>query len=778
MKKCLFSLLAALTLCLVQLPLSASAAEFKPVPEVKFIWGESLKTTAFLQPGMTYVPADPGGVKFAAAKPKSGWLMYESGVLTVCGAVSIQGGMEVMRQDLTIRTVGKHSSLTLNGDASNPGLTLGARHTLTLGPGLETFSVSSSAAGRAVGGGVIRCSGKETSIRINIAGAESGAVSGLTFKDCPDVQIVETSLENSSFTLDNSTLRLGIGNSVPAFSLDGTWKYGGESDASAPDFLNGDTCATCYRAGSGTLYYEPGDSPRLTLDGAAHTGDIDLQGASVQVVLKGQNQMKELRGKTVELTGNGNFTGRIETGGKGFTNCSTGKLNAVVAEKTGGSRRAFTIYGERSTADFSSSGTINVQEHTPVTIEKEAVLTIPAGEEMTISAPGSLTNKGTLMNNGTVILEGAAAQGSPAGTIKKLNLTGRGTVKAYVGNQPPAIYTNGGVLRLAPAGELDLSGAVTADESHWAGQGYKWEVAAAPEDGAISRTLTLAAGFHAAKVTLPDDEVNIVTKGESIIGELDGAFTKTKLTLSGDPLTIEKGILLTGVDNALTIEEGAEVMVYNGGSGCVSVGGIVTVNGALTADSEDKGVAVGAGKVSVGPKGVLKVSGQTGVRLDGMNSGSGGRDFAGAFSLSSGGIFKAKCSNTVITAATSSGKTPFSESRPQEIISLPGSSYLPAGCKLEFNKGKTGIAIPGGVGEFEISAKNLPPSWPGHRHAWAEAWTADETHHWHECLVSGCTAEKSGGQRGYGNHVYDGDQDVNCNVCGYTRTLKDDPEHS
>ena len=782
MKKRLFSLLAALTLCLTQLPLSASAAEFKPVPEVKFIWGESLKTTAFLQPGMTYVPADPGGVKFAAAKPKSGWLMYESGVLTVCGAVSIQGGMEVVCQNLTIRTVGEHSSLTLNGGAGNPGLTLGARHTLTLDSGLETFSVSSSAAGRAVGGGVIRCSGEETSIRINIASAESGAVSGLTFKDCPDVQIVETSLENSSFTLDNSTLRLGSGNSVPTFSIDGTWKYGGEADASAPDFLNGDTCAACFRAGSGTLYYEPGDSPRLTLDGAVHTGDIDLQGASVQVVLKGQNQVKELRGKTVELTGDGDFTGRIETGGKGFTNRSTGKLNAVVAEKTemesGGPRRALTIYGERSTADFSSSGPVNVQAHTPVTIEKGAVLTVPAGEEMVISTPGSLTNKGTLMNNGTVILEGAAAQGSLAGTVKKLNLTGRGTVKAYVGKQPPAIYTNSGVLRLAPAGELDLSGVGTTDESHWAGQGYKWEAAADPEGGAISRTLTLAAGFHAAKVTLPDDEVNIVTKGESIIGELDGAFTKTKLTLSGGPLAIEKGILLTGGDNALTIEEGAEVIIYNGGSGCVSVSGIVTVNGTLTTDSEDKGVAVGAGKVSVGPKGVLKVSGQTGVRLDGMNSGNGGRDFAGAFSLSSGGIFKAKCSNTVITAATGSGKTLFSESRPQEIISLPGSSYLPAGCKLEFNKDKTGIAIPGGGGEFEISAKNLPPSWPGHRHAWAEAWTADETHHWHECLVSGCTAEKPVGQKGYGKHVYDGDQDVDCNVCGYTRTLKDDPEDS
>lgn len=782
MKKCLFSLLAALALCLARFPLSASAAEFKPVPEVKFIWGESVKNTASLQPGVAYVPAGSGGVKLAGAKPKRGWLIYESGVLTVCGDVSIEGGMEVVHQNLTIRTVGEHSSLTLNGGASNPGLTLGARHTLTLGAGLETFSVSSSAAGRAVGGGVIRCSGEETSIRINIASAEGGAVSGLTFKDCPDVRIAETSLENSSFTLDNSTLRLGSGNRVPVFSLGGTWKYGGEADAGAPDFLNGDACATCYRAGSGALYYEPGVSPRLTLDGAAHTGEIDLQGASVRVVLKGQNQMKELRGKTVEMTGDGSFTGRIETGGKGFTNRATGKLNAVVAEKTetgsGGPRCAITIYGERSTADFSGSGTVDVQERTPVTVEKGAVLTVPAGGEVAISAPGTLTNKGTLINNGTVILEGAAVQDSPAGTIKKLNLTGRGTVKAYVGKQPPAIYTNSGVLRLAPAGDLDLSGAGTAEERQWAGQGYKWEAAVDPEGGAISRTLTLAAGFNGAKVTLPDGEVHIVTKGESIIGELDGAFTKTKLTLSGGPLTVEKGLLLPGGDNALTIEEGAEVTVYSGDSGCVSVGGMVTVNGTLTADSEDKGTAVGAGKVSVGPKGVLKVSGQTGVRLDGMNSGSGGRDFAGAFSLSSGGIFKAICSNTVITAAAGSNKTPFSESKPQEIISLPGSSYLPSGCKLEFNTGKTGIAIPGGGGEFEISAKNLPPSWPGHRHAWADAWTANETHHWHECLVSGCTEENPGRQKGYGNHVYDGDQDADCNVCGYTRTLKDDPEHS
>lgn len=766
MKKRLFSLLAALALCLTQFPLPASAAGFKPVPEINFNWGESLKNTVSLQPGLIYA-AGPAGVKPATTKPGNGWLKYESGVLTVCGAVSIQGGMEVVRQDLTIRAEDEHSSLTLNGGPGNPGLTLGPRHTLTLDSTLEAFSVSSSAYGFPVGGGVIQCAGEvtrktyQTSININIAAAEDGAVNGLTFKDCPDVRIAETSLADSSFTLDNSTLKLGSGDNVPTFSLDGTWKYGGEAGANDPGFLNGEASAACYRAGNGALYYEPGKSPRLTLDGAAHTGDIDLPGASVRVVLRGQNQVKKLRGKTVELTGDGGFTGSIETGGKGITNRSTGKLNAVVAEKTEPASCAYTVYGKRSTADFDSDGTVTVQARTPVTVEKGAVLTVPADGKIAVSAPGSLTNKGTLINNGTILLEGAAVQDSPAGTIKKLNLTGRGTVSVSVGKQPPELYTNSGVLRLAPAGELDLSRAAT-DESHWASLGYQWEAA-------DSKTLTLAAGFNAAKVILPDDEVTIVTKGESLIGELDGAFTKTKLTLSGGPLTIEKGIPLTGSGNALTVEEDAEVTAY----GEVSAGGAVTVNGALTADSEGKGTAVEAGTVSIGPKGTLEVSGQTGVRLDGVDSGSGGRNFAGAFSLALGGSFKADCSETVITAS-SSDKTPFSESRPQEIISLPSSGYLPEGCKLEFDKDKTGIAIPGGGGEFEISANNLSSSRPGHRHAWAEAWTANETHHWHECLASGCLAAKPSGLKGYGTHVYDGDQDPDCNVCGYTRTLKED----
>lgn len=761
MKKRLLSLLAALTLCLA--PLSAAASEFQPVPEVKFIWGESIKTTASLQPGVLYVPARPGGVKIADAKPKSGWMRYESGVLTVCGAVSIQGGMEVVRQDLIIHTVGKDSALTLNGGPHNPGLTLGARHTLALGAGLKSLSVSSEAGGFAVGGGVIRCYGEETSVKINIPGAKDGALSGLTFKNCPDVRVAEASLENSAFTLDNSVLKLGSGDDAPVFSLDGTWKYGGEAET--PDFLKGAERAVCYKAGSGALYYEPGTSPKLTLDGAAHAGGVDLQGVSLQVVLKGRNEVEELRGETVKLTGDGDFTGRIEVSGKGYTNRSTGKLNAVVAENTGETRRALTVYGERGIADLAVVGAVGAR--TPVTIEEKAALTVPAGEELTVSAPGSLKNKGTLINNGTINLEGAAAQGSPAGTIKKLNLTGRGAVKVYDGNQAPAIYFNSGVPRLAPAGELDLSGA--AGE----GTGWKWK-AAAPADGgkAAGGTLTLAAGFNAAKVTLPDGEVNIAAKGEGLIGELGGAFTKTKLTFSGGPLTVEQGLLLTGEDNALTIAEDARVIVYGGGSGCVSVGGAVTVDGALRAEGE--GIALGAGKVSVGPEGALEVSGQTGVLLGGLSSGGGERDFAGAFSLAPGGIFKAKCADTVITVSTGSGKTPFTENRPLEIISLPSVSYLPAGCKLEFTADKTGVTIPGGGREFEISPKNLPPSWPGHRHAWAEAWTFSETHHWHECLVSECTAlNPVSWQKGYGRHAYDGDQDADCNVCGYTRTLED-----
>jgi len=64
---------------------------------------------------------------------------------------------------------------------------------------------------------------------------------------------------------------------------------------------------------------------------------------------------------------------------------------------------------------------------------------------------------------------------------------------------------------------------------------------------------------------------------------------------------------------------------------------------------------------------------------------------------------------------------------------------------------------------------------PEHVHAWAEAWSQDDTHHWHACLADGCTITSDSGKDGYGVHVYDDERDPDCNVCGYERAVEPPP---
>lgn len=59
----------------------------------------------------------------------------------------------------------------------------------------------------------------------------------------------------------------------------------------------------------------------------------------------------------------------------------------------------------------------------------------------------------------------------------------------------------------------------------------------------------------------------------------------------------------------------------------------------------------------------------------------------------------------------------------------------------------------------------------GEAHDWSEIWSANGTHHWHECTKHGCS-ETDNTQKGqYGGHVYDNDADTDCNTCGYVRTI-------
>lgn len=54
----------------------------------------------------------------------------------------------------------------------------------------------------------------------------------------------------------------------------------------------------------------------------------------------------------------------------------------------------------------------------------------------------------------------------------------------------------------------------------------------------------------------------------------------------------------------------------------------------------------------------------------------------------------------------------------------------------------------------------------GHKHKFDEKWTYDDANHWHECLDKKCTEVKDKAE-----HKYDDNHDVDCNVCGYVRTI-------
>ena len=59
-----------------------------------------------------------------------------------------------------------------------------------------------------------------------------------------------------------------------------------------------------------------------------------------------------------------------------------------------------------------------------------------------------------------------------------------------------------------------------------------------------------------------------------------------------------------------------------------------------------------------------------------------------------------------------------------------------------------------------------------HIHKWAEEWSGNETHHWHECTAEGCEVTEVSGKNGYGEHKYADAADTTCDDCGYVREVK------
>ena len=650
----------------------------------------------------------------------------------------------------------------------------------------------------------------------------------VTFVNCGSVTVTDTGngeilKEGVPVTSDCPWTATAGGKTVTIPS--GTWTNGGALTPYGTHFIDSSvTAPTAYRAGEGWAFYTPGDTDtpaKLTLDGASYNGTLNIQqAASVQLELKGKNEVESVNAKTMTLTGNGSFQGKLETGA--FTNSSTATLNGVVivsVPREGAGTAMFvgqTVYGNWSASDLYGGQGI-VQEDAPITITSGATLTVPQGGLFAIVDLESLTNHGTIINegdiqilltekpqgtpnlgtivnDGTIVIEVAkdsSGEGIPA-FIKALNLTGGGSVvtqywDGVAGTSVPiATYTNSGVKLLEPAGKPDLSAVIPTEEENaetWNTYGYKWEVLEKEDDTNKIRkaTLTLAEGFNAEEVILPGDgaEVTVKTEGDSLIGELKykgaDASTSIKLTFEGGKLAVAEHINFSGdVASSVTIANGAVVEANKGitVSAAAGVDGTVTVNGTLTARGERGGAAVLTGKVSVGPSGKLEVYGETGVFLGGKSTDDVNKtDFTDAFVLSPGGRFTGSCEIDIIAAQRNNGGKIEESLRAEDAIVIPN-GYLPQGLAPVFNGERTKLSIPGGGGAFTISSDNVPtPPTPSHRHKWAEGWTTSATHHWHNCTASGCPVTADSEKNGYGQHAYDGGWDADCNVCGYTRSL-------
>jgi len=366
-----------------------------------------------------------------------------------------------------------------------------------------------------------------------------------------------------------------------------------------------------------------------------------------------------------------------------------------------------------------------------LTVEQGVKLTIPAGHGLTAA---SLTNNGTIVNEGTIELENAGSD-----DIKNLNLTGSGTVRVA-----DKVYENNGSELI---GDLNFSEAPIPT-----GDGYSWD----PD----TKTLTLSNVKIGGKVTLPDDTVTVKTEGQCSIGELttppgysgDPNPEKTKLTFTGPgTLTVQQGINLSGGDgSAITVDAGATVIangrIVIGASGAVN--SVVTVNGTLTVESTNN-TALSAGMVTVGPSGKLSVSGSIGVTVNGMPENTSA-PHNGLFTIEQGGSFQATYTDHGLLHQDTS--TLPDDLNAGDVFVIP-SGYLPLDCEVQ----KSGDSI-------KLVKLGTSDPYPSpltiHNHGWS--WSYDASQHWQVCT----NPTKCGST--YNQAPHSGSP---CSVCGYSRPI-------
>lgn len=442
-----------------------------------------------------------------------------------------------------------------------------------------------------------------------------------------------------------------------------------------------------YKAGKGTVTLTPSNDSShvtLTLNNATLERMLMLEvDVPFTIDLIGENTLTMVMCmQEPTITGTGTLNALVDV--LSMTNTEVSET-ATIYGKTALEAGTELVLGKRE-----SEG---ITQTTRLIVSPDAVLTIPDNRcSIAVLNLECLDNQGTIINNGDISLFVAADDTDTkiADAVKFMKLDPSGTSTVYIRNEDEeciAVYTNDGVKLNEPAANdqnIDEGDLRLIDESGDAvattfGNGYEWN--------ADNKTLTLTNFYFEDTIYLPS-ETKIVTNGASWVRNIElDSNNNNVLTFSGTaPLTVTNYISMSQISE-LTVEEGAEVNVLEfisiGTSG--GVDSLLMVNGKLTACNE-YGTAINCGKVVIGSNGELRVTGEIGVKVNGMHE-NDDLNYDGAFTMADGGKFIANCTdcNVMVYAGT----TELTAETANQAIVIP-ESYLPDGYAVRIVNGMNG----------------------------------------------------------------------------------------
>lgn len=305
--------------------------------------------------------------------------------------------------------------------------------------------------------------------------------------------------------------------------------------------------------------------------------------------------------------------------------------------------------------------------------------------------------------------------------------------------------------------------------------------------GGLGGSCTSASNRGGWGIWVWSGSLTVESGGVTVTSGLPGEnHTGANPAVGSEALNIADGtvILKGGTYDASPKKDGSGAVIQDSDNAIYAVGGTLTV----PQDSSLLATAAGGRALSMRSGATVNIAGGTfgdpnalpicGIQADGTCVISGGSfsgeryglwvwDKEARVTLSGGTYHVSASSGWSAVVPYDGGDTPMTYAsllKEGYGFSADGSAILTEEIKLRNAKDLSVIPLP-------------------HTHDWAEAWSRDAAHHWHDCASSGCPVTENSGKSGYAAHTWDegvvttpptasaeGVRTYTCTVCQAART--------